>query len=546
MEYFISWFRTFTQQFLIDGFWHIIRNFGIGIANIFNIAGYSAMFDKYGSEFSPIEWILSILVVILALAIFTGLVYLAILGIRKYVRYHRAVVSNEDLLRELSDLHKDVARLNNEKERLLALTGVQNAIPGEAMDEIIKSVKKEFSDSESEELATEDMSGRLSEDLEESGGEENAETSSIAPVPIAGKTGRFYRLSTVDEKYVFYQPPTYRHNITLKEVCEEFRNFACSVMHLYYERKTIRLLIAGFASTKMILLQGISGTGKTSLPYAFGKFLMNDATICSVQSSWRDRAEMFGYFNEFTKRFNETEFLRRIYDASYNDDINVIVLDEMNIARVEYYFAELLSILEMPDPAEWKLSLVPAAWPEDPKHLVDRNLRIPENVWYVVTAKNDDSTFAISDKVYDRAFTINLDNKGIPFNCPLTSPTRICYSDIARLYKEAIEKSPISEEVLKKIAILDDYVIAHFRVAFGNRILKQLGMFLPVYVACGGSETEGVDYLLATKVIRKFEGLNLSLIRDEIDPFIEQLDNQFGKGAMVECIAYLKRLRKMY
>ena len=71
-------------------------------------------------------------------------------------------------------------------------------------------------------------------------------------------------------------------------------------------------------------------------------------------------------------------------------------------------------------------------------------------------------------------------------------------------------------------------------------------MFLPVYVACGGSETEGVDYLLATKVIRKFEGLNLSLIRDEIDPFIEQLDNQFGKGAMVECIAYLKRLRKMY
>ncbi len=533
-------------QFLIDGFWHIISNLGIGLANIFNIPAYSKLFDRYSVDFSPFEWILSILVVILAIAIFAGLVYLAVLGIRKYVRYHRAVVSNEDLLRELSDLHRDVARLNNEKERLLTLTGVQSVIPGEAVDEIIKNVRKEFSDADSENNITETGMADYNEDELPEAENENEDVTTITPAAFATKTGRFYRLATVDEKYVFYQAPVYRHDINLKQVCEEFRNFACSVMHLYYDRKTIRLLIAGFASTKMILLQGISGTGKTSLPYALGKFLMNDATICSVQPSWRDRAEMFGYFNEFTKRFNETEFLRRIYDASYNDDINIILLDEMNIGRVEYYFAEMLSILEMPNPAEWKLSLVPAAWPDDPKHLVDGELKIPENVWYVGTANNDDSTFAISDKVYDRAFTINLDSKGVPFNCPLTSPTRICYSDIARLYKEAIEAHPVSQDTLNKIAILDDYVIAHFRVAFGNRIMKQLGLFVPVYIACGGSEVEAVDYMLATKVIRKFEGLNLSLIRDEIDPFIDQLDIQFGKGAMVECIAYLKRLRKMY
>lgn len=66
----------------------------------------------------------------------------------------------------------------------------------------------------------------------------------------------------------------------------------------------------------------------------------------------------FGYFNEFTKNFNETEVLKRIYSSEYNDDVNFILLDEMNIARVEYYFAEMLSILEMPDPAEWELDLV--------------------------------------------------------------------------------------------------------------------------------------------------------------------------------------------
>ena len=148
-------------------------------------------------------------------------------------------------------------------------------------------------------------------------------------------------------------------------------------------------MMAGLASTKLIVLQGISGTGKTSLPYTLGKYFLNDATIASVQPSWRERSELFGYFNEFTKKFNETEVLKRIYESSYNDDINIIILDEMNIARIEYYFAEMLSILEMPDPNEWKIEIVPSSWPDDPKHLVDGKLTIPPNVWYIGTANND-------------------------------------------------------------------------------------------------------------------------------------------------------------
>ena len=76
--------------------------------------------------------------------------------------------------------------------------------------------------------------------------------------------------------------------------------------------------------------------------------------------------------------------------------------------------------------------------------------------------------------------------------------------------------------------------------------MKQLATFLPVYVAAGGTELEGLDYLLATKVFRKFDALNLSLIRDEIKGLIAFLDNLFGKGTMKECIAYLGRLQKMY
>ena len=100
----------------------------------------------------------------------------------------------------------------------------------------------------------------------------------------------------------------------------------------------------------------------------------------------------------------------------------------------------------------------------------------------------------------------------------------------------------IKEDLVEK---MDDYVIAHFRVAFGNRIVAHMKKFVPVYVGCGGTELEGVDYFIAKKIFRKFEQLNMAMIKDEIDPFIEFLDKTFGKGTMVECIDYLQMLKKM-
>ncbi len=342
-----------------------------------------------------------------------------------------------------------------------------------------------------------------------------------------------------------YQPPVYDNQITLPEICERFRNFACSRLGLYYDIKIIRLFVSSFASTRLIILQGISGTGKTSLPYAFGKFLQNDAVITSIQPSWRDRSELFGYFNEFTKRYNETELLRSMYEATYNENIYLVILDEMNIARVEYYFAEMLSILEMPSRDEWIVDLVPNVWENDPKHLHDGKLKLPENMWYIGTANNDDSTFAITDKVYDRAMPIDINTKGVVFEAPDTPPLSLNYKHLEEMLNYAKANYKVSEASLKKVEMLDDYVIEHFRLAFGNRIVKQLREFVPAFVGCGGTELDGLDYVLARKVFRKFESLNLSFIRDEIDGLCDYLDQLFGKENMNECKEYLHRLQKM-
>ena len=538
MGAFLDWFFKFMTTMLKDGVLRIFSGIFWGFVQIFNFKDYVKIFNQFSGEFTTVEWVLSIFAMIVIFLIWALLITLLVFALRKYFRFRRSIVGNEDLLEELADMHRDVLRLTKEKERIMALKIGQTSISVDELNAILnpddENAPASIEEAQAAGLAR--QTATAGEDGDGSGAGTGGTVS----------TKRFFRLSAVDEKYRFYVEPEYDRSMSLSAICMDFRNFACSKMHLYYDLRTIRLMFAGLASTKMILLQGISGTGKTSLPYAMGKYFQNDATIASVQPSWRDRTELFGYFNEFTKKFNETEFLRRIYEASYNDDINVIVLDEMNIARVEYYFAEMLSVLEMPDPNEWKLELVPSSWPDDPVHLVDGKLQIPQNVWYVGTANNDDSTFAVSDKVYDRALVINLDSKGVPFEAPDTDPKRISYKYIEGLYQKAFKDHPVSQKLLDDISKLDLYVIEHFRVAFGNRIMKQMLLFVPAFVACGGTELDGIDYVLATKVFRKFEGLNLSLIRDEIRGLIAYLDAVFGRGQMKECIAYLERLQKMF
>ena len=239
-----------------------------------------------------------------------------------------------------------------------------------------------------------------------------------------------------------------------------------------------------------------------------------------------------------------------MYEARYVDDVFLTVIDEANIARVEYYFAELLSILEMPSRANWIVDLVPSGWPSDPKFVEKGRFKLPENMWYICTINNDDSTFAISDKVYDRAMPININSKGVAFVVPEEerNPNKLHlnYKHLESMYRDAMEKYKVSELNIKKFDDMDNYVIEHFRLAFGNRIVKQLKEFVPAFVACGGTEIDGLDYVLCNKILRKFESLNLAYIRDEIDGYIQYLSDHFGPENMQESKEYLTRLKKLF
>ena len=359
---------------------------------------------------------------------------------------------------------------------------------------------------------------------------------------VAG-TSRFPQLANIDNELSETTEAEY-DSATLMQLCEDFRNFAASKLHLYYDIADIRRFIGGMGISKLIILRGISGTGKTSLAYAAGEFFDNSSTVVPIQPMWKERSDMIGYFNEFTKKFNETTMLAKLYEAGGKDDLYITVLDEMNIARIEYYFAEFLSLLELPDASKRYLDVVADSWPSDPVRLVNGRLLLPENMWFIGTANNDDSTFAISDKVYDRAAVIDLDYKCAPFQAPETKICHVSFEELNRLYTEAKEKYKLSDECRTKLAKLDDYMSEVFRVSFGNRIMKQIETYIPIMMACGGEEVDALDDLLARKILRKLEQLSPAFVRSEADGLLDLLDELFGEEHLAQSKDYVKRLKR--
>ena len=513
MDTFVRFLYEFMSVFF-DGLFTIGKGIILGVGQMFNVRDYIYIIQFYKNDFRISEWILVIVAIVLILLLLGLIVLLVWFFIRKYIRFRKTLIEQESMLNEIGELNKRVTSLVKEKEEILAMKVSQLGLKPESEAEIL----------------SEDENKDQKDDVETLEDDGNY---------------RFSKLHAIDLQYRDYKVQNYNNTFTLEELVETFRNFAASKLKLYYTTNMIRLFISSLSATKLVILQGISGTGKTSLAYAWGKFIKRDAIIASVQPSWRDSTELFGYFNEFTKKFNETDVLKGMYIAGYTDDVYVTVLDEMNIARVEYYFAEMLSILEMPSRDEWVIELVPSSWDNDPKKLKNGKLQIPGNMWYIGTINNDDSTFAVTDKVYDRAMPIDINDKGQVFTPVDIEAMNINSSYLEGLFHEAKQKHPLSEEMEKKINEMDDYVIKHFRIAFGNRIVKQMRDFVATYIECGGTEVDGVDYYIARKILRKFEQLNLAYIRDEIDGFIEYLNKTFGKDNFNECKDYLLRLKKL-
>ena len=554
----MSEFLKFAYELLSQVLYNIVQWLAAFVKLL--LTGWVEYFLIFRTYFPTLNIPAKILSVLLMLVLIAIPVLIVVLLVRHLIMRHKLKMDktdNAELYREIGRLNKQVISLVDEKNRILALK--VNAMGGTARipyvgasalaDDVLPTVGNVTGNVPTA-GGVAVAGGNVKLDASESFAEAAATAVVNAKERVEeaqrSQVHRFPKLTLVDEKYHGYVEPAYDNGISLEKFTEGYRLYAASNLQLYYTPEIVRRFVAGMASSKLLILEGISGTGKTSLPYSFSRYMNNPATIVSVQPSFRDRTELLGYFNEFSKRFNETEFLRALYEANYRPDPTLIVLDEMNLARIEYYFAEMLSVLEMPSKDEWVLDLVPTAWQGDPERLQDGKLPVSDTTWFIGTANNDDSTFTITDKVYDRAMPIELNDRADAFECELHPQCFITAEHLQALFEQAKLDHPISEEMLDNLEKLDSYLSTRFKLSFGNRIIKQMYDFVPVYVACGGTELGGMDYIIARKVLKKFESMNVNFVRDEITGLIEYIEKLFGAAGMPDSVDYLRRIQNLY
>ena len=359
----------------------------------------------------------------------------------------------------------------------------------------------------------------------------------------------FPSLTAIDEKYEGFELPAAKgDDVSLKELAEKFRLYLAKTQELYFDIDTVRFFISGFAASHFEILEGLSGTGKSSLPRYFAEFIGANVLFMPVQATWRDKTSIIGFYNEFSKTYTETEFLSALYEANYSPDtLNFYVLDEINISRVEYYFADLLSVLEYPV-ADWKLKIMSV--PHDfvpPVKLENGFVRIPENSYFVGTANRDDSTFTITDKVYDRAITLEFLKKNDAFTVSENvEKIHVTASALRGLYAaaEADSANAFNAQDKARLDKISGFVYDTFDVAVGNRILNQLEKIVPAFIACGGTKEDALDFMLCKKLFSKLEGRFEDYVKPALEETLALMDETYGKGTLSRSEKVIRKIIK--
>ena len=169
----------------------------------------------------------------------------------------------------------------------------------------------------------------------------------------------------------------------------------------------------------LTVLAGVSGTGKTLLPVKYAEFMGINQIILSVQPRWDSAQDLFGFYNYLERRYKATELSRCLLrmdpyskcftspeDANIRNGLLMVLLDEMNLARPEYYFSEFLSRLELRrtvDPASAESRTRASIELDTGTGHGSFSIWVPENILFVGTMNEDESTQTLSDKVLDRA-----------------------------------------------------------------------------------------------------------------------------------------------
>ena len=282
-------------------------------------------------------------------------------------------------------------------------------------------------------------------------------------------------------------------------------------------------VVTALRTKPFLLLAGISGTGKSQkvqeLAYMTcpeGELRNENGTVpgnyclVEVKSNWHDSTELLGYYSALSGRYELTDFIRFVYKAIKNETVPFFLcLDEMNLAPVEQYFAEYLSVLETRKNVGGKIQTQPllkkevfancalykketeesnphmtsdgtlqvskALYSEKDAEIIsylkDNGLSLPDNLFVIGTVNMDDTTHQFSRKVIDRAFTIEMNGGNMADMFNDESKLLLEY----RNEDDVVPLATFRPKFVRAYEVLDDVRYAKYAETIKTKIPELLG-----------------------------------------------------------------------
>jgi len=317
----------------------------------------------------------------------------------------------------------------------------------------------------------------------------------------------------------------------------------------YFPEHIISSFYAALKTKGFVILSGLSGTGKTKLALEFAEMLkaskshLENHVFLSVRPDWRDGKPLIGYYNPLNETYEVTTLLEFIIRAKEDYEQNkekatpfFIILDEMNLSHVEYYFSDFLSVLESGrDEAGYTREGIKL----HNKYNLDipREIKLPPNIYIIGTVNVDETTYMFSPKVLDRAFMIEFND--VDFSSYLVDYVSIDESEIRALSEEVKKdlskggmfvtknRGLIKEEFnhFRKSGYLEiieklNKILMTYDLHFGYRVLDEILLFFRnakesqnKKIIKFESDDEILDLAILMKVLPKFHGPRRKLER---------------------------------
>lgn len=323
-------------------------------------------------------------------------------------------------------------------------------------------------------------------------------------------------------------------NRDLHGVCTDFAEKVKDAGLTFGDRHEafVRDFVVSLATKQLVILTGLSGSGKTQIALQFGRWLGDERSkVVPVRPDWTGAEALFGYpdalqepSEDGRRAWHVPDSLAFMLKAARDPDRPyLMVLDEMNLAHVERYFADVISGMESGQGCLPNVREEGNTWREAPDG--PAKLPFPKNLFLAGTVNVDETTYMFSPKVLDRANTMEFQVRTEDLDPDIRKPEKCAPGDpalvrgfleIARDDDYQHEHPPARKEAFVE-ALTDLHRALDQSFAFGHRVLYEAVRFAALHEAAGGESMEGaLDTQVLQKILPRLHGS-----RRQLEPVLE-------------------------